>query len=90
MNTNTSPADRQAAPSWLSSWSRFFKWRDKVQYEQNVYRCERCAKQHAKNPDRGYWQYGLETDGDYRLVMACGHFVKAGEPLPPSTSGGGS
>ena len=76
------PEEMRAAPSWLTSWSRHWKRRDRIQHDQPVYKCRRCLTLHGKNPDRSPWQYGTLGTDFRQLVLACGHFIKQGETLP--------
>ena len=83
MNVNTSDKDRESAPAWGVSWGRTWNKRDKHQFEQTVVRCERCASNKFRAPDRGFWQYAYPTTRPgISLVLECGHFVKVGAPAP--------
>ena len=84
MNVISSQEERERAPTWSTTWGKLWKNRDRAQFEQIAYRCDRCAKLRAHNPERGFWQYGWPEAG-LALRMECGHFIKAGQPLPPST-----
>jgi hypothetical protein len=67
------------APSWLTTWSRHWQSRDRAQFDQLVYRCQRCTSAQ----ERPVHQYGYApVSGDIVLVLACGHFVKQGAPMP--------